>query len=275
MNTVFQDKMLGVFSKADFVLRDLGSLSIWKTLVDLAIVSAIIYFALVLIKETRAQRMIYGLLLIVLLLFIGRVLNLTVLNWVLKNLITTILIAVPVIFQPELRAGLERLGRTGFVGRFGALKHPELIQTIEDIVLSSELLSKQKIGALIVIERTENLKNLAANGRALDALLSFELLLSIFQPKNPLHDGAVIVSGNRLLAASVTLPVFQGSLEYNLGTRHKAALATAQQCDALVIVVSEEKGTISLTHDGKLKFDITPEELKRALLRLLKQENQE
>lgn len=254
------------------MLGSIGTINILTVVIDVLLVALIIYFALVLVKETRAYRMIYGLLIIALLVLIGRTLNLSLLNYILKTVITTVLFAIPVIFQPELRAGLERLGRTGFVGQFGALKHPEIIQAIDEIVLSADLLSKQKIGALIAIERQNSLISISENGKKLDALLSFELILSIFTPKNPLHDGAIVVSGNRINAASVTLPVYQGSLAYNLGTRHKAALALSKESDALVIVVSEEKGTISITHDGKLKFDIIPEELKRALLRLLKQE---
>jgi len=242
---------------------------ILKTVLDILIIAGLIYLVLILVKETRAQRLLYGILIIAILVFIGRLLELKLLNFLVDHLLTVVLVAIPVIFQPELRAGLEKLGKGGLVGKFSGLKKPQLMQAIEDLTLTADLLSRQKIGAIIALERNDSLKSFSENGRMLNAELSLELLYSIFLPKSLLHDGAAIVSGNRLIAASVTLPVFQGALDFNLGTRHKAALALSQQTDAVVIVISEEKGTISLTYDGKLKFDITIEELKRALLRLL------
>jgi diadenylate cyclase len=250
-------------------LEPLTLSNLLRTILDILIIAALIYLVLILVKETNAQRLLYGILVITALVFVARLLNLKLLNFLVDNLLTVVLVAIPVIFQPELRAGLERLGKGGFVGKFRGLKKPEFMQAIEDLTLTAELLSKQKIGAIIALERNDSLKSFAENGRLINAELSFELLYSIFLPKSLLHDGAAIVSGNRLVAASVTLPVFQGVLDFNLGTRHKAALALSQQTDAIAIVVSEEKGTISLTYDGKLKFDITSEELRRALLRLL------
>lgn len=242
------------------------------TVLDILLVAGLFYWAIILIRETRAARMLYGLLLLGFLLILGQVLHLTLLNWILHGLVTTLLVGIPIVFQPELRAGLERLGRARFVGQFGVLKHPEIIQAIDDIVMTSEMLAKQKVGALIVLERGDSLDELARTGTELNAKLSFELLMTIFYPKTTLHDGAVILRGNTILAASATLPVFQGSLDYNLGTRHKAALALSQQGDAVTIVISEEKGTISLAYDRKIRFGLNPDELKRALLRLLKQE---
>lgn len=251
---------------------ELSSRTIPFVVLDVLLVAVLFYWAMMLIRETRAARMIYGLLLLAFLLLLGRLLDLTLLNWILRGLITTLLVAIPIVFQPELRAGLERLGRARFVGQFGVLKHPEIIQAIDDLVLAAEMLAKQKMGALMAIERQDTLQEYAQTGTSLQGKLSFELLMTIFYPKTPLHDGAVIVRGNMLEAASATLPIFQGSLDYNLGTRHKAALALAQQTDAIVVIVSEEKGTISLAYDRKIRFNLTPDELKRALLRLLKQD---
>ena len=229
------------------------------TALDILLVSSLIYWGIILIKETRAARMLYGLLVLGLLFLLGRWLDLELLNWLLKYLVTTLLVAIPIVFQPELRAGLERLGRSSFVGRFGTLVHPRALQVIDDIVAVSETLAKNHTGALIAVERDDSLEEYAETGTEMQAKLTPQLILTIFHPHTPLHDGGA------------TLPVFPGPLEYNLGTRHKAALALAQQTDAIVIAISEEKGTISAAYDHKIRFGLSADELKRALLRLLKQ----
>ncbi len=269
--TTFLQTLMSQLSRAGSTWQHMTLRTLPLTLIDIGIVAILCYWALTLIRETRAARMVGGIALLFVLFLLGRLLQLELLNWVLDHILAGLLIAIPIIFQPELRAALERLGRTQFVGRFGVLKHPEILQAIDDIVLSAETLANQHVGALLVIERQDSLEETIQTGTRLNAKLSFELLLTIFQPRTPLHDGAVIIQGNTITAASTTLPVFQGSLEYQLGTRHKAALALAQQTDAVSVVISEEKGTISLAYDRKIRFDLTADELRRALLRMLKE----
>lgn len=225
----------------------------WTVLIDVLIVAFIFYGGYLLIKETRALRILYGILMLAILYLMGQFLNLVALNFLLRSVFAVTLVAIPVVFQPELRAALERLGRRGdLVSTFLTPSKGIFESVIDDLLTATAALSEKKTGALIVIQRQTGLKDIADEGVMLDAKLTPELLLAIFNPKSPLHDGAVIVSTNRVLAASVFLPLSSDTKDHSIGSRHRAALGVTKETDALVIVVSEQTGRISLAFRGKI-----------------------
>lgn len=239
------------------------------TFLDIFIVAVLIYYAFVLIKGTRATRIIYGIILLVFVLALGRFFHLQTLNWLLSHLTTLVLVAIPVVFQPELRRGLEKLGRVQLF-KTSSFFSKEITQTLAHTISQAcQILAKNKIGALIVIKRKTGLDDIIETGEKIDGRLSVKLLLNIFFPNSPLHDGAVIISGNKILAASCTLPLSEEEQFYMYGTRHRAAIALSQESDAICIVVSEEKQTVSIAIDGKIK-QISPANLEKTIISLLK-----
>lgn len=237
-------------------------------ILDILIVAALFYWLFLLLKETRGIRILFGLMVLVGVLFISRFLNLMALSWILKSFLAAAVIAIPIIFQPELRKALERLGRTNILNFLKEDK--DLTNVIYEITEAVKILAKNKIGALIVIKRKIGLEDYIQTGTFLNAQLSSKLILNIFFPHSPLHDGAIIIEGNKIIAAGCTLPLLETDTSFKYGTRHKAALGLSNETDALVIVVSEEKGTISLGIDGKLITKISYRDLPQHLLKLLK-----
>ena len=238
----------------------------WRSLVDILIVGLIVYWLLTLIQGTTAVMLVRG---IVTLLLVGTVLanlfNLTVLTWLLRNSIPALIVSIPILFQPELRRALEQVGRAG-----GLLPHPPTLtnagHVIDVVAVAARRLAERRWGALIVLERETALGEYADTGVPIDGALSVELLLNIFFPNSPLHDGAVIVRGDRLVAAGAVLPlqeVHDHAPHY--GTRHRAALGITEQTDALTVVVSEETGRISLSHAGHLVTNLDEDKLRKAL----------
>jgi len=247
--------------------------------IDILLVALLFYWIYFFLRETRAMRILYGIAVLGLLLLLGRLLNLTLLNFVMRYLTASILVAIPVVFQPELRAALERLGRTKFVGAgLPSIRRFDAPNTINTIVYAVSGLARRKIGALIAIAGETGLREFAETGVVLNAELSRELLWNIFTPKTPLHDGALIIAGNRIVAAGTRLPLSEEQFSEKLGTRHRAAIGLSSQTDALVIVVSEETGTISVASGGVLTQDLTPAALHERLSRFyqpsLKKESQ-
>ncbi|MBI4032845.1 TIGR00159 family protein [Candidatus Berkelbacteria bacterium] len=240
----------------------------WTTVLDVLLVALILYSVYLIIKQTRAIRILYGILLVVLLYLIGRTFNLVALNFLLQSVFTVMLVAIPVVFQPELRAALERLGRGELVATIFSRSKERLDFVVTELTRTLTTLVTKKVGALIVLERQTGLKDLAATGIPLDAKLSTETLLTIFTPKTPLHDGAVIVRGTRIVAAAVFLPLSSDELDVQYGTRHRAALGLSQESDAAVFVVSEETGRISIVQHGKIET-IEPSKLERRLRAVL------
>lgn len=256
-------RVLGVFDQAGYfwsgILLSFSPFSI----IDVLIVAVLIYWVYVFLKETRAMRIVYGLIFLGILALIGRLLDLILLNWILKYLMTMLIVAIPVVFQPELRSALERLGRARFISDLGALSRYNLTKLVNELVTAAEVLSSQKIGGLIVIQRKTGLKEYIQNGVNIEARVSAELLLSIFFPKSPLHDGAVIISGDQIISAGCTLPLNESPLEHvGLGTRHRAAISISELSDAVIIVISEESGDISMALNGQLIKPITLADLK-------------
>jgi diadenylate cyclase len=243
-------------------------------LLDIAIVTALVYQVLLLVRGTRAVQLAMGLVVLFVVYTASRILRLNTLLWVLSYLGVVIPIALLVIFQPELRRMLEQLGRGGvFVHGLGTdLGREETIRLVNDVARACRILSGRKTGALIVLERHTGLNDVIDSGIKVDALVSVQLIVTTFFPNTPLHDGAVVLRGNRLMAASCLLPLSENPhLSRALGTRHRAALGITEVTDAIAVVVSEESGAISIARDGHLTRGLTEEELKVTLLDLLAQ----
>lgn len=238
-----------------------------RTLVDVLVVSYLIYRGLLIIKGTRAAPMLGGLSIIVLLYFFSKPLGLVTLGWILGNFLSSIILVVVVIFQDEIRRGLTKFGLQPLFGRSGK---PVYDKVIEDITLLCSRMSEERLGALIVFQREVGLEDFVEDAVILDAELNRKLLYGIFVKESPLHDGAVLIEGNRIRAAGCVLPLsFNPDLDPNLGTRHRAALGISEVSDAIIIVVSEENGSISLARDGRLVRNLDASMLRDSLHRLL------
>ena len=230
---------------------------------DLLIVGGILYWLYTILRETRALGIIYGILVLVLFFILSKVLRLELLALLISNALTLLFVAIPVLFQPELRRALERLGRTGRGLR--GVRRPEYKDTVAKVSEAARVMSQNSTGALIVFRRTTGLADISTTGTAMDAKVSTPLVLNLFYDKSPLHDGAVIIDNDRIVAAGVMLPLSEKEYGYQLGARHRAAVGLTEQCDAVVRVVSEEKGIISLVVGGKITPGINPEVLPQLL----------
>ncbi|MGQ9523626.1 MAG: diadenylate cyclase CdaA [Armatimonadota bacterium] len=242
-----------------------------RTLADVLVVTFLFYKVILLARGTRAWQILTGLAIFFVALALSRELKLVTLSWLLGNLVYMGPVAIVILFYPELRHGLEQMGRIGFWGsEFSVLRQQERSRAVEEIVRAVSELASKRIGALIVIERETGLDDIADTGTRLDAALSAELLTTIFQPGAALHDQAVIVSGNRIVAASCVLPLTDDpSVGMGVHTRHRAALGVTEQSDAVAVVVSEETGTISLCWDRKMVRGLNKETLRDRLMSLL------
>ncbi len=220
-------------------------------ILDIIIVSFLFYRLFLLIRGTRAAQMFIGLFILIVISFVARWLNLNALNWLLSSLKTVWVVAFVILFQPELRRALSLLGQNRIIGYF--LKVEES-STLSEIVKACHQLTQNGLGAIIVLEKDVGLRNYIETGTPVDARVSAELLVTIFTTPSPLHDGAVIVEKNRIVAAGCILPLSQNPrLTKSLGTRHRAGLGLSEETDAVVIIASEETRTISLAVGGKLK----------------------
>lgn len=224
----------------------------WRDLLDIALVSVVLYKTLKAFKGTRAARMAIGLGLLLTASVVAGYLQLYTLDWILQGFWAYIVIALIVIFQPEIRRTLARIGDARF---FNAFTSAEELKGLEEVVRACVLMAERKIGALVVLERESPLDNYVELGVRLEARISKELLQAIFHPSSPIHDGAVIVKGNRIVAAGSFLPIaLTPAISNELGTRHRAALGITEETDAVVIIVSEETGRMSLSVNGRLEM---------------------
>ena len=241
----------------------------WRDVIDIALVSLLIYEVLVLIRGTRAVQMAVGAGLAVALFYLSKILQLETVNWLIRNMVGYVVFAAIVLFQSDIRRALAHLGRAPF---FRYLAKGETVdETVEEIAVAAQMLSSQRTGAIVVVERQIGLRNYSEGGIPLDAQISYDLLVTIFQVGSPLHDGAVIIQENRISAAACFLPLtVNPRLSKDLGTRHRAAIGLTEENDALAVVVSEETGWISLVLDGRVERNITPEHLRVRLRELLR-----
>ena len=236
----------------------------WKDVIDILVVSFIVYHGIRIVRGTRASRMLFGLFLLVFLSLVSKWLELKTLMWLFQNFWQVGVLIIVILFQPELRKGLADVGTFSI----GPTFKEHLI--VDAVVGAVDYLSKKRIGALIVFERDVGLKNFIESGILLDAVVSEELLISIFLPYSPLHDGAVIIRKDRIMAAACLLPLSTDPMiSKALGTRHRAAIGLTEETDAVAVVVSEETGIVSLALSGELKRELSPEELRDLLINLL------
>ncbi len=241
----------------------------WWDVLDIAIVSFVIYEVLKAIRGTRAIQMAAGSTLLVFMFYISRWGHLQTIDWLIRNLLPYIVFAVIVLFQADIRRALAHFGRAPFFRYFLTPEGAE--ETIEEIAVAAAQLAAARIGAIIIIERQIGLRNYIEAGLPLDAMLTYDLLVSIFQPKSPLHDGAVMVQNDRVAAAACFLPLTVNPLlARNLGTRHRAAIGLTEENDAVAVIVSEETGRISVALDGKIEGPYDSEQLKTRLRELLR-----
>jgi diadenylate cyclase len=230
---------------------------------DISLVSVIVYRLLLIIKGTKAAQMLIGLGVLLIASLLSRYLELYTVDWLIQSFWAQAVIALIILFQPEIRRALAQMGEAQFLPTFTSA---EELKSLEEIVRAAVALANRKIGALIVIERETSLKDFVEVGTSLDAKVSKELLMSIFHPSSPIHDGAVVIRGNRIVAAGCFLPITLSSeVGRALGTRHRAGLGLAEETDAVAIVVSEETGMISLAMNGKLGTNLDMGKLRNIL----------
>ena len=257
-------------------LNDLlhGQIFKWNNALDVLIVAIFIYYVLVLIRGTRAIQLLIGVLVLVLIYWIATYLQLTLTVLLLQGLFAVAVVALVVVFQPELRRALGQLGQLGPLNRLLAPGTEEEVEGIVDeLVRAALLISEAKHGALIVLERATGLQDYSETGVPVNGKLTAELLASIFMTRSPLHDGAVIVRGNEIIAAACLLPLeetAQGAAAHRYGMRHRAALSISAQTDAIVIVVSEETQSISIASGGRMIGALDEERLRRVLSSLIR-----
>ncbi|MFQ5952499.1 MAG: diadenylate cyclase CdaA [Candidatus Omnitrophota bacterium] len=228
---------------------------------EILILWALYYMVFLFIKGTGAEQVLKGIIIISLIVLLTKGLNLVIINWLLTRFLAISVIAFLIIFQPELRRGLARIGRLGI---FSKEK-----DTIDEIAKAAVVLSKKKIGSLIAIEREVGLRRYVESGVSIDGRVTSELINTIFSPKTALHDGGIIIAEQRVEAAACLFPLAQNpSIPKTMGTRHRAAIGLTEETDAVVIVISEETGDISIAHDGKLTRDVDPKNMAKVLERM-------
>lgn len=240
--------------------------SAWQVAIDILLVAVLFYWLIMLIRGSRALNIVLGLVFLAVVFAVSRWLQLLALGWLLDRFLTVILVAIPIIFQQELRRGLEKLGRTKF---FLAQEAKEIDFIRSEIIEACVEMGKKRIGGLIVFKDEVSLKQYIDTGILLNARITKELLLSIFNQQSPLHDGAAIIDQNRIVAAACVLPHSFKEYSHKFGTRHKAALGLSETTDAKIIVVSEQRGTISFVSDGEMEEDVSPERLQILLTGVL------
>jgi len=247
----------------------------WLSVLDLFLVTLVFYLVLLLLKDTQAMVLLRGVLFFVILLTLfTSFINLPAFSWLVETVIPALLFAIPVIFAPEIRRGLEKLGRAGPSHLLTPKTHSDdtaMKQTIHAVVTAAARLSARQHGALIVIQRRQNLDEYVSTGVRLDATVTAELLLQIFYPNTPLHDGAVIIADNLIVAGACVMPlsasgILTRSPERQMGLRHRAALGTSEATDAITVVVSEQTGSISIAHSGRMIRRLDSERLENILL---------
>ncbi len=245
----------------------------WSDLVEIAIIAFLIYSFLQWIRNTRAYTLLKGLLFIIVFVFLAWMFNMSTILWIVQNVAGLAVTASVVILQPELRSAVDELGQKKLLSslfRDGAQKGNGLFsdKTISEIVQACVAMARVKTGALIVIRQTTPLQEWEKTGIEVDGVVTRQLLVNIFEKNTPLHDGAVIIAGDRVVAATCYLPLSDNKLDKDLGTRHRAGVGISEITDALTIIVSEETGRISIAYRGGLDLDVNADELRARLVKL-------
>lgn len=268
--------MTEFFSDILFIFQRLN----WLSVIDILLVTLILFALLYLMRDTQAMVLLRGVIsILVLFALLTALVDLPAFSWLLRTTLPAILLAIPVIFAPEIRRALERIGRAGTFIPGNTRKQKEEIQaSIQAIVTAAARLSARQHGALIVLQRLDNLDEYVRTGVLLNARLTPELLLQIFYPNTPLHDGAVILEGNQIIAGACVMPlsasgILARSPERQMGLRHRAALGISEASDAIAVVVSEQTGSISIAHAGRMLRRLDPERLENILAAFYRAEN--
>lgn len=241
----------------------LGGISIgWRDIIDVALITLLFYNLIVMVKRTRAMAAVYGLIVIIAVYIASRAVGLNTLNWLLEYVLSSIFLLVVIVFQRDIRQALTSIGSRRFFHFFRKKQeHP----AVPVVCAAAEYMAHRRIGALIVIERNVPLGDTMERGVRLDARVSQELLINIFWPNSPLHDGAAIINGDRIAAAGCILPLSTAVAKRDYGTRHRAALGISEETDAVVVVVSEERGAVAVSVDGRLTGALDAVKLPRVL----------
>lgn len=249
----------------------------WRDIVDIVIMSYVFYRLILIIRGTRAEQLVKGLIVLLLAMVISDQMGLDTIHWALRQTMTVGLIAIPIVFQPELRRALEHLGRGKiFRSNYWNFSVQDFESMLDELCKAIPVLVKKRIGALIVIERSTGLKDWIDTGIPVEGLVTAELLINIFFPRSPLHDGAVIIQGNQIVAAGCYLPMTEDpNLGKELGTRHRSGIGITENSDAVAVIVSEETGIISVAHDGFLTRYLDEKKLRAMLYELLAPERAE
>ncbi len=260
------EKYLSVISISDIKIR-------WTDIVEIMIISFLVYEVMVWIKNTRAWSLLKGIIIILVFIFVAALFRMNTILWIVQNVMNIAVIAGVIVFQPELRQALEQLGRKKFLTSilpFDPGKNTEerfSDKTIDEIIKACFEMGKAKTGALIVMQQSDRLDSYIRTGIPLDSLISSQLLINIFEHNTPLHDGAVIVNGNRIVAATCYLPLSDNMrLSKDLGTRHRAGVGMSEATDSLIIIVSEETGRVSIAWNGELFRNSDAEKLREKLI---------
>ena len=244
------------------IISTLGILDV----VDVTLVAVILYKIYMMLQDTRAITLIKGIIVLIIFTMVANLLMLHTISWLLQKIVTWLFVALPIVFQPELRRALERIGQGRFLGVATLLDDKAARSVVNEIARAVKNLSATKTGALLVIERKMGLNDISDTGVHIDGLITADFLMNVFIVNTPLHDGAAIIRGNRLVAAGCLLPLTEDrSLSKELGTRHRAAIGLSEQCDALVVVVSEETGIISIAENGHITRHLDMETFKKML----------
>lgn len=261
-----------LFAQAASIFANLFEHPDWRNLLDILIVATLIYYILKLFIHTRASSLVKGIFVMLAVTWLSEALQLNALNWLLLQVLNTGMLLLIVLFQPELRKGLEQIGRTGYWAKLvgsGGKERRGQEKVVAELVSALTDLSRKRIGALIVVERRTGLGDIVESGTHLDAEISAALVENIFEPNTPLHDGAVIIKDGRIVAAACILQLTENNaLSRELGTRHRAAIGVSENTDAVVLIVSEETGIISTARDGRLTRYLNKKSLTAILTEL-------
>ena len=272
---MFDELNTGNVGNISDYFKSLGDspLNVITFIIDITIVIVLIYYFIKFAKETKVWQLVKGIVFLIIITFLSGLFRLKILNYILTSVMTCGVMALLIIFQPELRRGLEKLGTTNTFSKWFGMDKNLQDQTKENIyriVIAAEEMSKTKTGALIVFERDVKLQDIIETGIPMDSVISPQVLVNIFVPNTPLHDGAVVIRNNKIAAAACILPLADDKdIAKNLGTRHRSAIGISKESDAIVVVVSEETGKISIAKDGTLIADVSEEALKRILKKQL------